>query len=49
MSIEYIDPYKMRFDDDSEWQFFPATKLLSAWRIGDQVVVEKKEGKVFIV
>lgn len=44
-SIKFIDLQKMILDDDSQWQFFPATKLLSAWRAGDQVVVEKKEGK----
>ena len=43
--INSIDSQKMILDDGSQWQFFPATKLLSAWRIGDQVVVEKKEGK----
>ena len=44
-SIKSIDPQKMILDDDSQWQFFPATKLLSAWQKGDQVVIEKKEGK----
>jgi len=44
-NIKSIDPQIMTLDDDSQWQFFPATKLLSAWRAGDQVVVEKKEGK----
>jgi len=46
-NIKSIDPKKMIMvlDGDSQWQFFPATKSLSVWQAGDQVVIEKKEGR----
>ncbi|MCX5668914.1 MAG: hypothetical protein NTX89_02170 [Candidatus Omnitrophica bacterium] len=44
LKIKSINSKVMTLDDDSQWQFFPATKSLSAWRVDDQVVIEMKGG-----
>ena len=44
LKIKSINSKGMTLEDDSQWQFFPATKSLSAWRVDDQVVIETKGG-----
>ena len=42
LHIKSIDPQKMVLDDDSEWQPLPSLEFSSSWKIGDEIVSEKK-------
>lgn len=45
LNINFIDPQKMSLEDNSSWQFLDATPPPSTWQAGDQVVIEKTEGR----
>jgi hypothetical protein len=48
LKITYIDPTKMRLEDESKWKFLPSMPPPSSWKGGDspdQVRVEELDGK----
>jgi hypothetical protein len=45
LHIKSINPQKMTLDDNSEWQPLPGLGFSLLWKVGDEVISEKKEGK----